>query len=45
MEERYPIYAEADIVVQTRDVGKEAILREALAAIATHQPTRTGEGE
>lgn len=45
MEERYPIYAEADIVVQTRDVGKEAILRETLAAIAAHQPARTGEGE
>ncbi|MFK3779491.1 shikimate kinase [Agrobacterium sp. NPDC089420] len=34
MEKRYPIYAEADITILSRDVRKEIIATEALAAIA-----------
>ena len=39
MERRYPIYAEADIVVQSRDVRKEVVVGEAIEALA-----RYGEG-
>ncbi len=34
MNARYPIYAEADITVQSRDVGKDIMVNEVLAAIA-----------
>lgn len=34
MNARYPIYAEADITVLSRDVSKEAMVKEVLAAIA-----------
>lgn len=34
MNARYPIYAEADITVQSRDVKKEVMVEEVLAAIA-----------
>ncbi|MCX8999208.1 shikimate kinase [Rhizobiaceae bacterium BDR2-2] len=34
MKERYPIYAEADLTVQSRDVRKDAIVRDVLTAIA-----------
>lgn len=34
MEKRYPVYAEADITIESRDVRKEIIVTEALAAIA-----------
>lgn len=33
MEKRYPIYAEADITVNSRDVRKELIVEEVLAAV------------
>jgi shikimate kinase len=36
MAARYPIYAEADIEVMSRDAKKEIILREVLEAIAAH---------
>ena len=34
MEKRYPIYAEADLTIESRDVRKEIIVTEVLAAIA-----------
>jgi shikimate kinase len=34
MNARYPIYAEADITVLSRDVSKDIMVREVLAAIA-----------
>ncbi|MBN8951739.1 MULTISPECIES: shikimate kinase [unclassified Rhizobium] len=34
MNARYPIYAEADITVLSRDVGKDTMVKEVLAAIA-----------
>lgn len=37
MRARYPIYAEADLTVLSRDVKKEAMVEEVLAAIANHQ--------
>ncbi|PST18546.1 shikimate kinase [Mesorhizobium plurifarium] len=37
MRARYPIYAEADLTVLSRDVKKEAMVEEVLAAIADHK--------
>lgn len=37
MRARYPIYAEADLTVLSRDVKKEAMVEEVLAAVADHQ--------
>jgi shikimate kinase len=37
MRSRYPIYAEADLTVLSRDVKKETMVEEVLAAIADHQ--------
>ncbi|MDW9687144.1 shikimate kinase [Sinorhizobium meliloti] len=37
MRARYPIYAEADLTVLSRDVKKVAMVEEVLAAIADHQ--------
>ncbi|RVH36483.1 shikimate kinase [Sinorhizobium meliloti] len=37
MRARYPIYAEADLTVLSRDVKKDAMVEEVLAAIADHQ--------
>lgn len=34
MEKRYPVYAEADLIIESRDVRKEIIVTEVLAAIA-----------
>lgn len=34
MEKRYPVYAEADLTIESRDVRKEIIVTEVLAAIA-----------
>ncbi|MNE46113.1 shikimate kinase [compost metagenome] len=34
MTKRYPIYAEADLVIESRDVGKDVIVTEVLAAVA-----------
>jgi shikimate kinase len=36
MAARYPIYAEADITVMSRDARKEIIMREVLEAVAAH---------
>jgi shikimate kinase len=36
MKARYPIYAEADLEVMSRDVKKETIVNEVLAAIVAH---------
>ncbi|MCD2175674.1 shikimate kinase [Rhizobium sp. C4] len=36
MAARYPIYAEADITVMSRDAKKEIIMREVMEAIAAH---------
>lgn len=45
MRERYPLYAEADIVVASRDEPKEVIADEALAAIAAYlENERLGAG-
>ena len=38
MSRRYPIYGEADIVINSRPVGKDVIVRETLAAIAALAP-------
>lgn len=34
MNQRYPIYAESDLTVESRDVRKEAVVNEVLAAVA-----------
>lgn len=36
MDERYPIYAQADVTVRTRDERKEVIAQEAFEALARH---------
>ena len=36
MDERYPVYATADVTVATRDERKEVIADEVLVALATH---------
>lgn len=38
LEERYPVYAQADLIVQSRDVAKETIVDEVLDAIIKHGP-------
>lgn len=44
MEERYPVYAEADITVETRDARREIIADEALQALADHLQRQAEEG-
>jgi shikimate kinase len=39
MEKRYPIYAEADVVVDTLDQPAEATVERVLAALAAHAPS------
>lgn len=43
METRYPVYAEADVTVESRDIPHESIVAEIIAALARHpalaQPT------
>ncbi|TPW27321.1 shikimate kinase [Pararhizobium mangrovi] len=36
MDERYPVYAEADLAVQSRDVGKHVVVDEVLETLARH---------
>ena len=36
MDERYPVYALADLTVQTRDDRKEAIAGEVIEALCSH---------
>ncbi|MBP1885222.1 MULTISPECIES: shikimate kinase [Sinorhizobium] len=43
MRARYPIYAEADLTVLSRDVKKEMIVEEVLAAIADRQKAQSHE--
>ena len=42
MAKRYPIYAEADLTIESRDVPHEVILSEILAAVAGSPKLRTG---
>jgi shikimate kinase len=49
MEERYPVYAQAEIVIQSRDVPHEKIVDEIVAALAARltggeRPVAVGEG-
>lgn len=44
MIKRYPIYAEADLVVESRDVGKDVIVTEVLAAVAGRDLTTSKNG-
>ena len=43
MAERYPIYALADVTVETRDAGREIIAGEALQALGDHLERQAGE--
>ncbi len=44
MDERYPVYAQADITVVTRDAKREIIADEALRALSQHLERQAGEG-
>lgn len=41
MNERYPVYAEADITVESRDVSHDVIVDEIIEALAAHQARQT----
>ena len=43
MAERYPVYALADVTVETRDAGREIIAGEALQALGGHLDRQAGE--
>ena len=43
MEERYPVYALADLHLMTRDEKKEVIADELISVLARHLETSTGE--
>jgi len=43
MAERYPVYAEADMTIQSRDVPHETIVSEILAALAASVGADTGD--
>ena len=43
MDERYPVYAQADITVETRDARREIIADETLVALAGHLENRNAE--
>jgi len=45
MDERYPVYAEADITVMSRDVAHETIVNEIIAALAERLGTPAGATE
>jgi shikimate kinase len=45
LEHRYPVYAKADLTVQSRDVAKETIVSEVLEAIAAAPPEAFGRGD
>ncbi len=40
LDERYPVYGEADLIVQSRDVSKDTIVGEVLDAVAAAGPGR-----
>jgi shikimate kinase len=44
MAERYPVYAEADITVETRDAKREIIADETLARLGEHLARVQEEG-
>jgi len=43
MNARYPIYAEADLIVLSRDVKKETMVEDVLAAVIEHQDKKSHE--
>ncbi|NRQ18801.1 shikimate kinase [Ensifer sesbaniae] len=43
MNARYPIYAEADLIVLSRDVRKETMVEDVLAAVIEHQDKKSHE--
>jgi len=45
MDERYPVYAEADVTVMSRDVAHETIVNEIIAALAERLGTPAGATE
>jgi shikimate kinase len=45
MDERYPIYSEADVTVMSRDVPHDAIVTEIVAALAERLGVRLPTGE
>ncbi len=45
MDERYPLYAEADIVVHSRNEAKEVIVAEVIAALDDHLQNQAPKGE
>lgn len=44
MDERYPVYAQADITMETRDANREIIADEALQALSDHLQRQVEEG-
>jgi len=46
LDQRYPVYAEADLIIQSRDVPKEVIVSEVIDAIAAapRASNRKGNG-
>lgn len=44
MDERYPVYARADITMETRDANREIIADEALQALSDHLQRQVEEG-
>ncbi|MEM9107434.1 MAG: shikimate kinase [Pseudomonadota bacterium] len=44
LDQRYPIYAQADLTVQSRDVPKDVIVSEVIDAIASAPPTTNRKG-
>jgi shikimate kinase len=44
IEERYPIYAQADVTIQSRDVPHDKIVDEIVVALASHMGVATATG-
>lgn len=44
LDQRYPVYAQADLTVQSRDVPKEVIVSEVIDAIASAPPAHNKKG-
>mgnify|MGYP001828465340 FL=1 len=44
LDQRYPTYAEADLIIQSRDVPKEVIVSEVIDAIAAAPPASNSRG-
>ena len=42
MDERYPVYSLADIIVESRDVPHSSIVSDVIRALAAHERTRKG---